>query len=206
MFVNYKSIYTKSRPDAPDLRELLEDLHVNSTMCFPSAREDGENDIDDYIERIIGYLHHDLEARGSSSSSSYSSLRTTAKRPKRSISINGVRFRLKPEFTQTSTRWELFVIVNDKKKVDASCLVEFNDIYQTCEIHEVCVATPRKGYCKELITRVRDHIAAGSSGPMREIRIYCEKSNPAACACYSRIFENGIKIITPASNAFVYQT
>lgn len=202
MFVNYKSIHTKSRPDAPDLIDLLEDLHVNSTMCFTS--DDDENDIDDYIKRIVSYLHSDLEPKSSASGTSSGRQRT--KKQKRSIDINGVRFRLKRDTNPTSsaTRWELFAITSGTRSVQASCLVEFNDIYQTCEIHEVCVATSGQGYCTKLITAVRDHISRGDSGAMREIRVYCAKNNPAACACYTKIFKGCLRIPSAFANAFVY--
>ena len=197
-FVNYKSIQ-------PDLKDILEDLHVNSTMCFPKDGDDAE-DIDDYIKRIVEYLHPDLEPKSSASRGSSRSSGERMKKQKRSITVNGVRFRLKKDSgdVPSHSRWELFALISGTKTVEASCLVEFNDVYQTCEIHEVCVATSGKGYCSELITKVRDHIRRGESGKMREIRVYCAKNNPAACACYSKVFRGSLRIQSAAANAFVY--
>lgn len=169
-------------------------------MCFP---DDAMNSSEEYVSWLIGLLHDDLEER---SSSSTSSSQPSAKRMKRSVVVNGVKFKFKRrnEGESSHTRWELFVILNAKKQVDASCLVLFNDLYQTCEIHEVCVATTGQGYCKQLIGQVRDHIIRGDSGKMREIRVYCNRSNIAACKCYASVFSKSLRIDRPQTSAFVF--
>lgn len=206
MFVNYKSFFHKSRGDAPPLHDIIEELHVNSTMCFPSG-EDSEEDITDYVERLISYLHADMEVSSRSrSTSSSSSGSPKLKRTKRGIAIQGVRFKTKTvdRIEKLQNRWELFVLLTGKR-VDASCLVKFNDIYQTCEIHEVSVATPGKGYCKTLLSSVLQHIQTGASGVVREVSIFCDSSNTPACKCYANVFANATVIRTPPTVAYIHR-
>lgn len=201
MFVNYKNFFHKSRDDAPSLDDIMEELHVNSTMCFPVG-EDNE-DIADYVERLIGYLHADMEVSSRSSSSSGS---PKLKRTKRGLTIQGVRFKTKTvdHLEKLQNRWELFVLLTGKR-VDASCLVKFNDIYQTCEIHEVCVATPGQGYCKILLSSVLQHIQSGASGKLREVSIFCDSANTPACKCYANVFDNAVVVRTPHTVAYTYR-
>lgn len=207
MFVNYKNLHHKSKKDAPDLAHILEDVYINSTMCFPSQHEDMES-LDDFIVRIMAYLHPDMDHVDSVSPSPKSSTSPPMKRTKRTIIVHGVKFRSSNgttlEVDHIPKRWELFVLFDTHRRVDASCLVEFNDIYQTCEIHEVCVATTGKGLCKELITFVRDHIQSGGSGTINRIHIFCKKSNMAACKCYTYVLRNCKQVKTPFTTAFMY--
>jgi hypothetical protein len=201
VFVNYKSVNHKSVTSAPDLEELLEDLYVNTTICFP-----GEETEDEFVARIVGYLHADVEA--SSRSLGNSSRSPQAKRTKRGLVVRGVKFRNRSSpwlhLETLKKRWELFVILAEKHgSVAASCLVHFNDIYKTCEIHEVCVADQGRGLCKRLLTNVRDFILRGHSGDVKEIRIFCEKSNPAAYKCYSSVFPSAQVIASHMTTAFV---
>jgi hypothetical protein len=203
MFVNYKGFQNKSRADAPPLDDLLEELYVNASMCFPAkGSDDAEEELPEYVERIVGYLHREMEVSSRSSSSS-TSASPKLKRTKRGLVIHGVRFRSRSmsHLDTLKSRWELFVLLNGKH-VDASCLVNFNDIYQTCEIHEVCVATSGKGLCKKLMTFVVDHIKSGASGHVREINIYCETNNPAACKCYGTVFQGAFVTRTSQTTAY----
>lgn len=202
--VNYKGLHQKSVSTAPELSDLLGDLYVNSTICFPGHDEDDMESEEEFVARIVGYLHSDAEPRSSrSSASSRSSGTPSFKRTKRGFHVRGVEFRTtkRDHLHVLKNRWELFVLL-DKKGVEASCLVQFDDIYQTCEIHEVCVATPGKGLCKKLLSHVRDSVR----GSVREIRIFCERGNPGACRCYDHVFKGGQIIHTPATTGFVFST
>jgi hypothetical protein len=120
--------------------------------------------------------------------------------------VRGVSFQTDSQghVEKLQNRWELFVILDAKKKdVVASCLVQFNDIYATCEIHEVCVATQGKGYCKQLIGQVRRFIERGGSGTVREMRIFCERGNVAACKCYAGLFADAHVITTQHTLGYV---
>lgn len=155
-----------------------------------------------YVRRLIGYLHGDSEPMSRSSASGT----PEPKRTKRGFSVRGVRFRMRVQdpLEKLQNRWELFVIVDPKKKnVAASCLVQFNDIYGSCEIHEVCVAVPGKGYCKQLMGAVRKFIASGSSGIVQEIRIFCEQGNVAACKCYGSVFSDAYKVMTDRTCGYI---
>lgn len=73
----------------------------------------------------------------------------------------------------------------------ASALVKrFETMYGECEITTVCVnPTLRgKGVCKEFIRSVVAHYLDNPDvyPQMREVKIYCERSNPWACACYAK--------------------
>lgn len=206
MLVNYKSLHHKSRASAPDLAAIIEELYVNISSCYPSEDSDDAETEDEFVKRIIGYLHRNAEATSRSSGPTPKRARKSS-RSSRSFEIRGVKFRdvkNADSIEAMKNRWELFVLFGggSRNRVEASCLVHFNDIYGTCEIHEVCVATPGKGLCKTLITQVRNFIRDGHSGAVREILIYCEKSNPAACRCYASVFAGADIVITSQTTAF----
>lgn len=206
MFVNYKDFHTKSVQNAPDLEHIINDIYVNTQTCFGSIDDDSSNAemSDSYKRRIIRYLHRNIEPVSSRSS------RQGAKRQKRRNEICGIKCRSRTSDTTANRRdrWELFTILThdaSRKKWDvhASCLVEFDDIFQSCEIHEVCVATTGRKLCQQLIQKVCDHIKTGASGPIREIRIFCDNTNAAACACYTKSMLGATIIRTHSTTAFV---
>lgn len=210
MLVNYKGLHHKSVATAPDLVEVLEELYVNTMSCFPSESSNDAETEDEFVARIIGYLHTDAEPRSSSRSSSRSSGPAVKRVRNGNFQVKGVRFRAKTvDLIDTlKNRWELFVLLgrSSRSNVEASCLVHFNDVYGICEVHEVCVASPGKGLCKTLLTKVRDFIHDGHSGHVHQIMIYCQKTNPAACKCYSSIFANARVVTSPSSaiTGYVY--
>jgi hypothetical protein len=209
IFVNYKSRNIQSVSTAPPLEDILEDLYVNSTMCFPTEDESQ----DEFTTRIVTYLHADAEPHSASRSSraSLSSRSPRQKRAKRGsnrFEVSGIKFREAEvkQVTAMQNRWELFVLLGtgSRIQVHASCLVQFNDVYQTCEIHEVCVATTGQGLCKRLLTQVREYIRAGRSGTVKEVRIFCEKTNLAACKCYAAVFAGAKITSTVPTTGYVY--
>lgn len=196
MLLNYKRV---DIPSQVPLEDIVEELFINTTTCFG-----GDDDEHDYAERLVEYLHNDLKVSSSPSSSTSispaSSSRTPksasptspaakrARRPKSVVFYDQEYVYKKPNPIEAlQNRWELFVLFANKR-VAASCLVHFNDMYRSCEIHEVCVGQAKKGYCKELISQVRDHIAGGLSGKVDEIRIFCHKKNTGAYKCYQNVF------------------
>lgn len=176
-------------------------------MCFGDELETET----EYISRIVGYLHRDLEEASSRSSRSSRSSGPKTKLQKKAhkVTVRDVTFQKKEVddiIHAMQNRWEMFALLNGpSNEVHASCLVHFNDIYQVCEIHEVCVATPGKGYCKQLIQNVKDHIAAGKSGIVHTINIFCENGNAPACRCYSSIFQGAHKTRTGNTTGFIYR-
>lgn len=191
MLVNYKRI---DDPSQIPLDSILDDLFVNTTACFGAEKDE---DVQDYAERLVNYLHNDLVPVDEDSASS---MRSTSSRKKSIFFYNQEYTYRKPV---KSDRYELFVLF-DEKQVVASCIVQFDDIYKSCEIHEVCVGKSGKGYCKALMTAVRNHLAAGYSEYIREIRIFCEKNNPAACKCYATVFPTAIRVEGHHTTAFIY--
>lgn len=209
IFVNYKDTDRKSVHSAPNLVDILPDLYVNSQMCF--GHEDEETD-DEFVSRIITYLHSDLKERSSSSSSSKSSKSSmTSPAPKRmrnQVVVRDVVFtqHQSDDISTLRNRWELFALLGGKnnRNVHASCLVQFNDIYGTCEIHEVCVATTGKGLCKNLLEEVKKHLAAGMSGRVHHVLVYCKKPNVPACRCYASVFQGATVVQTPHTTGYIF--
>lgn len=201
MFINYKGFDKKSHSSAPELEDIIDNLYSNTSACFA---EDNESD-EDYVIRLVTFLHKNLKhcprTRLTVSSS------PKAKRARNIVFIKDIPFcdkKVEPIY-QMQNRWELFILYdNVKHTVCASCLVHFNDVYHTCEIHEVCVATSGKGYCQQILKDVKHHICKGLSGPMADIRIYCERQNIAACKCYARTFATSTVITTDATIGYIY--
>lgn len=191
---NYKNIL-HTPLHAPKLEDLIDELFINTVACFGGE----DMDEDDYVTRLVDYLHNDLEHVSSPVR------KKTCK--VQNVTFRGLHFKVKKcgEVHAMQNRWELFVLMTkDTHKIAASCLVHFNDIYQSCEIHEVCAGIPGKGYCKELLKKVRSYISNGLSGPMSEIRIFCEGANAAACKCYSNVFPNARLFENSSVTGFVY--
>lgn len=208
LFVNYKDFHTKSAADAPDLEHIIEDLHINTHMCFGSIEDSDSSkneSLDEYKRRIIRYLHTNLEPLSSSPSAPRNV--ATNKRQRRGHHVCGIRCKSRTPSSSHKierTRWEIFAFVTfntERKKwnVDASCLVEFDEIFGSCEIHEVCVATPGFKLCQRLIENIRTNLVERQ---VRELRIYCENSNLAACACYARCMKGATVINTPSITAY----
>lgn len=78
------------------------------------------------------------------------------------------------------------------KPVVASCLVQLDHVFGSFEIFTVCVSHEQrgKGVCKAFIPQVVHHYLDRRDlyPSSREVRIYCERHNPAACACYGGLF------------------
>ncbi len=199
VFVNYKNIHDRPSLHVPQLEDLMEELYINTMACFG----DEAMDETDYTVRIVDYLHNDLE-------------HVSSPPRKKSCKVHHVTFRNEHfkvkrcgSLHAMQNRWELFTLLthdknNSKFGIGASCLVHFNDIYASCEIHEVCVGTAGKGYCKELLKRVRDHISNGHSGNVAEIRIFCENGNIAACKCYTSVFVKARMVSSVGVTGYIY--
>lgn len=191
---NYKSILNPPI-HAPNLEDLIDELYINTVTCFG----DEEMDESDYVVRLVDYLHNDLEHMSSPVRKKSCKVQN--------VTFRGLQFKVKKcgMLHALQNRWELFVLMTkDTHKIAASCLVHFNDIYGSCEIHEVCAGIPGKGYCKELLKEVRNHISHGQSGPMSEIRIFCEGANVGACKCYSSVFPKARLFERNMVTGFVY--
>ena len=87
--------------------------------------------------------------------------------------------------------WETFVLTDAAGRVvRASCIVLFDKVYRTAEVHSVCVdASMRgRGLCGRLMAEVIAYVERHRRDDVRELRVLCEQENVRACACYSRMF------------------
>ncbi len=96
----------------------------------------------------------------------------------------------------------LMVMHTAKGEYIASCLMAYNKLYDTCEIHEVCVNADwrGKGVCGELIKHVFGVLQARK---VRQVQIFCHGDNPAACKCYSKLFTDSRKKLVHGKLTFM---
>lgn len=78
----------------------------------------------------------------------------------------------------------------------ASCILEHNLYYNTCEVHEVCVNLDQRGqgWCLRMMQEVFAHLTKRHK-LVREVQIYCEGANAAACKCYAKTFPDFHKVV-----------
>lgn len=83
------------------------------------------------------------------------------------------------------------ILVRHRDTVLASCILEYNLFFNTCEVHQVCVKPEErgKGFCPILMQSVFLHIEKRHK-ETREVQIYCEVPNMAACKCYAKAFSD----------------
>lgn len=98
--------------------------------------------------------------------------------------------------------WKFFVYMNADRQIAASCMVEHNKVYNTFEIHSVCVGQSGKGYCTEFIPLVFENLKTNYRD-FTEIRVYCRTNNPHACKCYGHI-QNVNLISNEETTAYVF--
>jgi hypothetical protein len=97
--------------------------------------------------------------------------------------------------------WKFFVYINAARQIAASCMVEHNKVYNTYEIHSVCVGQSGQKHCQNFIPLVFENLKTNYRD-FTEIRIYCKTDNPRACGCYAHI--PNVNILTnPATTAYV---
>lgn len=197
-------INANGKPFALEAREIHE-LTGNTSNCF------GEESADDYVRRLVDFLHNDYEEV----------VPQTPRRRKRPLAtpagavtinlvgVSPLTYTVCPvnAMAALKNRWKLCILYKQslqEKHIAGSCLLHFNDIYKVCEVHEVCVS-PRfqgKGICKLLMQEVKQHLLLNERQKgLRELRIYCESDNGAACRCYHAIFGEaaGGIVLTPSN-------
>lgn len=117
----------------------------------------------------------------------------------------GIEFKQVNENTKSNRKveWKFFAYMINNL-IAASCLVEHNLIYNSYEIHSVCVGEIKKGHCGNFIPKVFEHLGKGIpfKEDYSEIKIYCENANEAACKCYDKI-PNVCKISKKNTTAYV---
>jgi predicted GNAT superfamily acetyltransferase len=86
----------------------------------------------------------------------------------------------------------------------ASCVIVFDKLYRTVEVHSVCVASASRGQgaCGRLMQEVIAHIELRRHDRVREIRVFCESGNPAACKCYAKHFPDYVSNMVAGRRAF----
>jgi hypothetical protein len=200
---NYKSIVSNGgtllNTGIPITEQIVSQLNQNKKDCF------GDRDCDrDYFTYLVSQLHNDYEYVGATSkrrkrldlpNSKVCSMFGTLYEPAKCDALYGLK-----------NRWEMYVFYTHEAFPIASCFVHFNDIYKTCEFHEVCVGLSHrgKGLCKKFLRMVVQHIKETTDTV--EVRIFCEKANVGACSCYQKLDEyiTPVRIQTAQTTGFIY--
>ena len=209
-FVHVKSIQDLEGPLGGE--SVVAQLCANFNPCFS---HDSPMEPQDYYLRLVDFLHNDLTPLNTTRSRESSAKRPRALHKNRIEGLFGTIFRIDHDvepITHLKNHWELFVLL-DQGIPMASCMVQFHGIYQTAEIHEVCVGEEYRGQrlCQKLLSQVVDHLKKDKENEryVEEIRIYCENHNGAACKCYSGLFMEDANWQThvrksPYTTAFLY--
>lgn len=202
--VNYKAVLGNTYEHTIPLTEdIISQLNNNLNECFHEDECDKG-----YFINLVNQLHNDFSP-------------TKCKRRKRGVDANtnavcslfGTTF--EPSRCESlynlKNRWEMFIYYatrdtanTNKMTVVASCLVHFNDIYRSCEIHEVCISSSfrGKGICSLFLKDVMMNLSTRNE--TAEVRIFCEKQNFAACKCYPRLHEHVVPIVTETEHTTGY--
>lgn len=204
--------------DAPLSLDEMSTLAAMNFDCFPEDEKmetDSFKNAERYYHRILSSLAPQFKK----------SISTGAD----SIGLFGKSYRNKMDQAQKNKKineyqdritWYLVVYfessLNKKRHIMASCLIKRENIYGALEVHEVCknrIGERRtKKVCASFIKDVFDYFI--NSEDCKSIRIYCQRINKAACACYQSLLEtegdkNHIHYHTsyhetPSSLGFVY--
>ena len=92
-------------------------------------------------------------------------------------------------------------LIHNGSIVVASCTIEHQPLYNSYEVHAVCV-NPKfrgKGMCLKMLRLVMRHVsnkrtsAEVKAKPLL-LKIYCEAHNTAACRCYKRVFGKPVNV------------
>ena len=89
---------------------------------------------------------------------------------------------------------EIFALLNKDKSIAASCILEYNKKYNTCEIHEVCVNIKYQGQglCGQLLQSALLYLG---DRHVFHAQIYCMDKNKPALKCYSKLFTDHHKVL-----------
>ena len=87
-------------------------------------------------------------------------------------------------------------------RVAASCTLVHREEFGTCEMQDVCVRPELRGQglCGRLARASLAHLRR--AGGVRELHVFCHRSNAAACRCYAGVFGAPVHT-TPDTTAFV---
>ena len=189
---NYKIIIDVDTFDSVLTDDIVNQLYLMNNACFPDLPEKSK---EHYYLRLIKFIHNDIKHYRSASSSPKSTGMSSSSSSDNVIlqdNLYGKLFRRATvsEDYNKRNRWELFVLFENESlhKVVASSLVHYNDITGLARTKEICVGVPGKKYCKEMLLKVIEEIKKEDT--IKEITIFCEKNNPAACKCYDSVFKS----------------
>lgn len=187
---NYKYIIDINTFDSVLTDDIVNQLYIMNNNCFPHLPEKSK---EHYYLRLIKFIHNDIKYyRSASASPKTTSSSSSSDKTIVQENLYGKLFtntNITDDYSKRN-RWELYVMYEDITliKVVASCLVHYNDITGLVKTKEICVGTPGRKYCKEMLLKVLEEIKKEEH--IKHVTIYCEKNNPAACKCYNSVFNS----------------
>jgi hypothetical protein len=187
---NYKYIIDLNTFNSILSDDIVNQLYVMNNACFPHLPEKSK---EHYYVRLIKFIHNDIKRyRSASVSSKSSSSNSSGEKVIVQENLYGKLFtntNATEEYIKKN-RWELYILYEDStlSKVVASCLVHYNEISGLARTKEICVGVSGRKYCKEMLLKVLEEIKEEAN--IKQVTIYCDKTNPAACKCYNSVFNS----------------